>query len=77
MRINVKEARKNFSALLNSVEEGNSISILRHGKKVARIIPPENNLKRLPSLKQFRNSIKISRKIMSVEIIEEREKARH
>ena len=59
MEVNVKEARGNFSSLLDRVERGEEIIIKRRGKKIARLISPENN-KFLPSLQNFRDSIKLT-----------------
>jgi prevent-host-death family protein len=59
MEVNVKEARGNFSSLLDRVERGEEIIIKRRGKKIARLISPENN-KFLPSLQNFRASIKLT-----------------
>ena len=52
MEVNVKEARGNFSSLLDRVERGEEIIIKRRGKKIARLISPENN-KFLPACKTF------------------------
>ncbi|HEY3132508.1 MAG TPA: type II toxin-antitoxin system Phd/YefM family antitoxin [Acidobacteriota bacterium] len=35
------EFRKNASAVLDLVEEGETIRILRHGKAIAKIVPAE------------------------------------
>ena len=35
------EAKTHLSRLLDQVEEGGSIYITRHGKRVARLVPPE------------------------------------
>jgi len=59
MEVNVKEARGNFSSLLDRVERGEVIIIKRRGKKIARLISPEND-KFLPSLQNFRASIKLT-----------------
>jgi prevent-host-death family protein len=59
MEMSVKEARSKLSTLLKRVEEGNEIVILRRGKKVARLVPPQGQGRRLPSLKDFRASIRI------------------
>jgi len=37
------EFRKNTSAVLDCVERGESIQILRHGKAIAKIIPAGRN----------------------------------
>jgi len=39
--VSFTEFRKNASGMLDLVEKGESIHILRHGKPVARIVPPE------------------------------------
>lgn len=38
-------AKTHFSQLLDEVERGQTIVILRHGKPVARIVPDEENLR--------------------------------
>ena len=55
--VNVKEARSNLRTLLDRVERGEEIFIKRHGKKIARLVSSESN-KLLPSLRNFRVSIK-------------------
>ena len=35
--VNVRDARENFASLLKQIEEGEEITILRHGKPVARM----------------------------------------
>ena len=57
LEVNVKEARSNLSSLLDRVERGEEILIKRRGKKIARLVSFENN-KLLPSLQNFRVSIK-------------------
>lgn len=39
--IQAAEAKAKFSALLTAVERGEAIDITRHGKTVARLVPPE------------------------------------
>jgi prevent-host-death family protein len=58
MEINTKNARSKISALLNRVQEGDEVIILRRGKEVARLVPPRSQGKLLPSLKKFRASIR-------------------
>ena len=77
MEINVKEARRRLSFLLDQVEEGNEIVILRRGKKVARLVPLREEKKRLPRLADFRATIKVSGKPLSGVISEERAKERY
>lgn len=77
MQINVKEARKNFSALLNNVEQGEEVVILRHGKKVARMVPVQKSVKKLPALKEFRSTIKVNGKPLSKDVLDGRDEARY
>ncbi len=37
------EAKNQFSALLDLVEQGEDVLITRHGKPVARLVPAEDN----------------------------------
>ena len=77
MEISVREARRNFSTLLESAEQGEEITILKRGKEVARIVPPKDKQKKLPSMKAFRATIKAKGKPLSQIVIEEREEARY
>ena len=77
MEINAKEARSKLSSLLNKVEEGGEIVIVRRGKRVARLITAEDRVKRLPSLKDFRASLKIKGFSLGSVISREREEARY
>ncbi len=75
-RISVKEARSNLSALLDQVAAGEEIILLRRGKEVARLVPPQSqNL--LPSLKDFRDSLKITGASLSDEIVKARQEERY
>lgn len=71
---NVKEARQNFSHLLHEVEHGEEVLILRRGHIVAHIIPHKEKKthKRLPSLNEFRRTLKVKGKALSELIIKER-----
>lgn len=75
--VNVKEARSNFSRLLEMVEHGKEIVVTRHGKKVARLVPSEDQDSVLPSLKEFRNSLKISGEPLSSVVLSNRENERY
>lgn len=77
MKINVKEARSKLSSLLDRVEEGEEVIITRHGKEVARLVRLNDKIKKLPSLKGFRSSIKIKTKPLSDMVIQERKKGRY
>ena len=71
--INLKEARKRLSALVNAAERGETTVITRRGKRVARLAPPrEAKRKAFPDLTEFRNSIKLKGKPMSETVIQMR-----
>ncbi len=56
-KVNVREAREQLPDLLDRVEHGEEVVVVRRGKPVARLVPVEHAAKRLPSLSQFRQSI--------------------
>jgi prevent-host-death family protein len=77
IEINAKEARGKFSFLLNNVEKGDEVVILRRGKKVARLIPSQRESRCLPSLKGFRASIKTVGKPLSTVVLKTRVEERY
>lgn len=60
-RINVRETREKLSALLDAVETGEEIVILRHGRPVARLTSPEAGTVRFPDRSGLRASLPASR----------------
>jgi prevent-host-death family protein len=77
MEINVKDARSRLRSLLDRVEVGDEVIILRRGKEVARLVPPEGEGKPLPSLKEFRASIRIIGEPLIDTVIQERQEERY
>jgi prevent-host-death family protein len=77
IEINAKEARSKLSMLLKHVEAGDEVVILRRGKKVARLLPSRNGGRRLPTLKEFRASIRIKGDSMSAVVARERKETRY
>jgi prevent-host-death family protein len=77
VKINAKEARGKLSSLLNKVEKGDEIVVVRRGKQVARLIPFQRKEKHLPQLREFRASIKIKGKPLSATVSHSREEARY
>ncbi len=57
VRISVKEARQRFRDLLDRVEQGEEVIVLRRGKAVARLVPDRARDRRLPDLGAFRSAI--------------------
>ena len=77
MEINVKDARSKLSSLLDQVEDGGEVIIRRRGKEVARLVPPQGQDNLLPSLKDFRASIRISGESLRDVVIRGREEERY
>lgn len=79
----LSEFRANVSAMLDLVEQGQTVRILRHGKPVAELVPvkaEEAAAKALPHWKQPITPRKVRRpdgKTVAQLIIEEREQARY
>ena len=78
MTITAKEARKQFKQLVDAAERGETVTITRRGKKVARLVPAEEKgRKRLPDLSAFRASFEVKGKPLSETVIEMRREARY
>jgi len=77
MEINIKEARSKLSSLLDRVEKGDEIVILRRGEKVARLIPSLTEGIKLPSLKKFRSSIQIKGEPLRATVLRQRAEDRY
>lgn len=41
IQVTVRDLQRNASAVLHRIEEGESIAITRHGKVIARLLPPD------------------------------------
>jgi prevent-host-death family protein len=76
--MNAKEARGNFSKLLNQVAAGQEVVITRRGSDIARIVPARTVRRtRLASHKALRNSIKLKGEPMSRTVIRLRKEERY
>lgn len=71
--VNFTEFRNDASLLLSAVEKGETIIILRHGKPIARISPPETKTGDIPSWKKPALRLVAKGKNLSSAIISERE----
>ncbi|MES2361384.1 MAG: type II toxin-antitoxin system Phd/YefM family antitoxin [Pseudomonadota bacterium] len=75
--IPLSEFRANAAAMIDLVEQGETVRILRHGKPVAELVPPKlENPSRVPSWKRPITPLHIVRpdgKTGAQLIIEERE----
>lgn len=75
--VGVYEAKSHFSALLARVQAGESIEITRHGKAVARIVPPDQRHPRtLAELQDSARELRKGRHVTVEEILEWRDEGR-
>ncbi len=77
----LSEFRANASAMLDLVEKGETVRILRHGKPVADLVPARGETSmRMPSWKRSINPLHYQRadgKTLAQLIIEERDRANY
>lgn len=50
MNVTVAEMKSNLSEVLRKAEAGEEVLVTRHGKVVARLLPPDEPIARKPSL---------------------------
>ena len=77
MECSVKEARAKISALLDKAQQGEEVTILRRGQRIARLVPIEPSAKRLPDLTEFRSSIAVKGEPLSQAVIQGRNEERY
>ncbi len=76
-KISARQAREKFSELLNDASRGESVTISRHGREIARIVPVESNRrKKLPNLTKFRSGITVKGRPMSEDVAAMRKEER-
>lgn len=75
-RVSVKELRESLRTYVERAEAGEEIVILKRGKEVARLAPPERKGGKFPDLTEFRASIEVRGEPMSETVIRQRREAR-
>lgn len=76
-QVTIREARSNLKALIERAEAGEEIIIVRRGKQVARLMPPERESSRFPDLTAFRASVSLRGEPLSETVIRERRESRY
>lgn len=76
-QLSVREARAQFCTLIDTVSHGETVVITRHGRKIAGLFPFRDAKKKLPSMKKFRESIKIKGDSLSKAVIKQRNEERY
>ncbi|MDQ3460203.1 MAG: type II toxin-antitoxin system prevent-host-death family antitoxin [Deinococcota bacterium] len=74
IEVTAAKARKDFTELLDRAEAGETITVTRHGKVVARIVPADT--RPWGDMEAFRKRLTVSGKPASQMVIEERREAR-
>ena len=76
--VNIRQARRRLSEIVDAAQRGESVVITRRGKQVACIAPiPRRPTKSLPDLAEFRASVKVKGKPLSQLVIDGRKVARY
>ena len=75
--VSVAEARRRLKALLDEVSAGHEVSVVRRGREVARLVPPNRRTRRLPVLSSFRASIRVTGEPVSRSVVRARREARY
>ena len=75
--VNIREARRRLSALIDAAERGETVVITRRGRKVACLGPVRKAPRKpLPDLRAFRESIRVTGTPLSKVVIDGRDEAR-
>lgn len=76
-RINVRQAREQISQILDRVEAGEEVTIMRHGKPAARIVGADTKAVEFPSRRGLRAQIPTMDRPASDEVRELRDNERY
>ncbi len=76
-RASVREVRDNLRAYLDRAEAGEEIVVMRRGREVARIVPPQREPQRFPDLTEFRKSIELRGEGVLETLLRMREETRY
>jgi prevent-host-death family protein len=76
MEISVREARSRLSELLDRVQGGEEVIILRRGREAGRLVPPRGDKRVLPKMKDFRATLRVTGRPVSTAVINGRKEER-
>lgn len=76
-RVSVKELRESLRSYVERAEAGEEIVILKRGKEVARLAPPERKGGKFPDLTEFRASIEVKGESPLETLLKLREETRY
>lgn len=76
--INIREARRRFSEIVDATSRGESFVITRRGHTVARLVPcEESEGQPLPAMGKFRDTVAVKGKSLSRTVAEMRRQERY
>jgi prevent-host-death family protein len=75
-KVSVREARGGLRRLLDQVQAGDEVVVLRRGAEVARLVRPKRTSPPLPDLGSFRASVKRRGRPLSQDLWEARRSSR-
>ena len=67
-RVNIRQARQSLRHLLDQVQAGDEVVLLRRGVEVARLVRPQPRTATLPDLSGLRASVKVRGAALSRDI---------
>jgi prevent-host-death family protein len=76
-RVSVREAREALRRLLEQVQAGEEVVVLRRGVEVGRLVGPQRKTGPLPDLSGLRASVKLRGRPLSQDIREARRSSRY
>jgi antitoxin (DNA-binding transcriptional repressor) of toxin-antitoxin stability system len=76
-KASVRRARESLRRLLDQVQAGDEVVVLRRGVEVGKLVPPDRKILPLPDLSSFRAAVKLRGRVLSRDIREARRSTRY
>ena len=76
-KVSIREVRQRLRHLLEQVQAGDEVVVLRRGVEVGRLVRPERTRPPLPDLSGFRAAVKLRGRALSHDITEGRRSSRY
>jgi len=76
-KVSVRGARESLRRLLDQVQAGDEVVVLRRGVEVGKLVPPDRKILPLPDLSSFRAAVKLRGRVLSRDIREARRSSRY
>ncbi len=76
-RVSIREARERLRHLLEQVQAGDEVIVLRRGVEVGRLVRPERTKAPLPDLSSLRASVRLRGRALSEDLAEGRRSSRY